>query len=242
MPGEPRRGCGYRQVGKLYLMGSGIARECDGLPLFLETCHCCGFEPKFYRGFSWMEKAYVAQLVTAQHGDACKCPPDCPICYPENNDQPSYGLMWVGKKFYTPKTFSLESDEMGVSKSIGDIPKDLIIGKTWVVLIHPEVEDYKAPEYLETLAQFDKAFKGKIKPKPPTRPGIFYAFVVTKVEMPIWEHQATPEYLAQLRDKGITPVVLEPTPENIKAHGGKPKKPKNEDKSNNGQRVLERYE
>jgi len=104
MPIEPKRGCGYRKVGGLYLVGSGIALPCDGLPLELKKCHVCGFEVPFTRGFMWLRKAYVAYHSKKKHENEyegkCTCYSACPICHPEANDLKEYGLMWVGESFY----------------------------------------------------------------------------------------------------------------------------------------------
>jgi len=48
---EPRRGCGYRHVGKLYIIGSGIATYCHRLPIPLTRCPVCGEGIKFTRGW-----------------------------------------------------------------------------------------------------------------------------------------------------------------------------------------------
>ena len=48
---EPRRGCGYRKVGKLYIIGEGIFTPCHRLPLPLTVCPVCGEGIKFTRGW-----------------------------------------------------------------------------------------------------------------------------------------------------------------------------------------------
>lgn len=48
---EPRRGCGYRQVGKLYIRGVGAFKECHRLPFPLTACPVCGEGIKFTRGW-----------------------------------------------------------------------------------------------------------------------------------------------------------------------------------------------
>jgi len=175
-PIERRRGCGYRKIGKLYLVGSGLSRECDNLPYPIVECECCGWKPKFTRNFMWINKNYIKP-----HED-CSCDPRCPICHPESNDLTKYGLMWVGKRYYTPQSFIREALEMGVSKAIPLIPKGLVLGKTWVLLAHKECE-------------FED---GK-------REGIFYAFIPQRIEMLVWED--TPEEkIKELEEKGITVI------------------------------------
>ena len=48
---EPRRGCGYRKVGKLYIRGIGAFKECHRLPIPLTVCPVCGEGIKFTRGW-----------------------------------------------------------------------------------------------------------------------------------------------------------------------------------------------
>jgi hypothetical protein len=211
---EKRRGCGFRQVGSLYLCGTGFAVECDGLPLILKACECCGFEIPFFRGFKWISKKYIEKLSKEKHdvpiivtdkagGNAwCNCFVHCPVCHPENNNHEKYGFMWVGNKFYTPKTFITESDEMGVSKKIAMIPKGLVLGETWVLLAHPKhpVRQNVTQDKLNKL--------GTLAFEPEYKPAIFYAFRPTRIEMPIWKRHATPDFLERLKKQGVTPVII----------------------------------
>lgn len=199
IPIEENRGCGYRIVGKIYICGEGLSTVCDNLPYSLEPCGCCGYEPQFTRGFSWLKKSFIKPhpgIVWRegnQHVVYCDCPKTCPICMPGNNYLEQYGLMWVGAKYYTPEEFISESNKMGVSKAINKIPKDLILGKTWVVLAHKKVpkirEDFMSgePDYI---------------------PAIFYAFIPKAYEMLIWEKDATPERIAELEAQGITSILV----------------------------------
>lgn len=101
-----------------------------------------------------------------------------------------------------------------MSKKISEIPKDLILGKTWVMLAHryvPVRVELKAARPLEAEPASHK-------------PAIFYAFRPLGVEMPIWRKQASKRRLKQLEKKGITPVIIEETPENLDAHTGRKKK------------------
>jgi hypothetical protein len=218
MPFEKQRGCGYRQVGKLYLVGSGLTRICIGLPIILTECQCCGFKPEFYRGFTWIKKNYVEQKLKEQKRTKCPSPEfvTCPVCYPFNNDGnlDEYGFMWVGKRDYTTQSFIKEVQEMGASKAVAEIPKGLTLGKTWVMLAHLEVEDYDDPEYKKALEEYREtrgivtnAMKPRIAPEVPLKPGIFYAFRPERVEMPIWKRDATHEKILELEEKGITPII-----------------------------------
>lgn len=182
---ESKRGCGFRKVGAKYLMGTGMALPCDALPLFIHPCSQCGFTPPFTRGLQRLNSGFIAQSL----GDhSCVCiHPKCPLC----RDRPSfYGLMWVGKKYYTPHSFVREARKVEVSKRIGDIPKWLKLGKTWVLLIHPQ-----APVMQHGLAADHK-------------PAVFYAFIPQRIEILVWKSKATKRRLNKLKKQGLTPIIV----------------------------------
>ena len=214
---ERKRGCGYRKIGGLYLTGDpGIHLICDGLPLELLPCDCCGFVPPFSRNLQRLQPGYILQAEHKKHGAAysCKCSRGvCPICYPFNGSfqQPhTFGLMFVGKKFYTPRSFIQEAEQLGVCKRIPDIPKWLRLGETWVLLAHTEVPKLN----LEQIKSNEMLMKEPEKMK-----AIFYAFKPQRIEMPVWKDQITNDEILLLEKRGITPVLLDPTPENKKKHG-----------------------
>ena len=190
MPIEPRRGCGYRRVGVLYLIGSGLAKPCPNMPLPLEPCPICGYTIPFYRDFMWVSKKLIAKLVE-EYGDPEADDPGCPLCDAENVDMERYGFMWVGRKFYTPESFVEEAMRMGVSKAIKQIPRGLKLGETWVLLAHPD-----AVKIIDEDGN------------PITKSGIFYAFRPIRVEMLVYESEADEETLERLRERGITPVIV----------------------------------
>src|SRR5580692_11623011 len=108
---EPKRGCGYRKVGGLYLVGGGIGIPCDRLPFELTVCSCCGQGIKQARGWTWID---VAKFFQGEHKlilppvpvpgvnpilTNCKCVEFCPLCKaPETMGRA--GLLWIGEKFY----------------------------------------------------------------------------------------------------------------------------------------------
>ena len=49
---EERRGCGFRKVGGLYLVGKGEAVTCDRWPLPIKPCPTCGDQSEFMRGIA----------------------------------------------------------------------------------------------------------------------------------------------------------------------------------------------
>jgi len=189
---ERKRGCGFRRVGGLYLVGEGLAEDCDRLPVSLSVCPACGQGIKFSRGWTWIEPD---QLLNGDHYIDHKLCLDhkCPICRPHYL-KPRAGLLWVGEKFYTLGTFLQEAKEMGVSKRIHCVPRDFILGETWVLLAH---------------------IKGAIVPDPnndvfPVEvPAIFYAFKPQRIEKIVPESQTKDEKeMARLKKRGITPVAV----------------------------------
>ena len=121
--GEPKRGCGFRKISRkgrvfYYLCGSGISLPCDRLPYKLKVCPVCGAGIKFHRGFQWLNWHRYA----GEHNE-CKCDEYCYVCHPKQGEM--YGLMWVGERFYTPRSFTLEAERLGVSKLVSALPKGL---------------------------------------------------------------------------------------------------------------------
>jgi hypothetical protein len=209
---EQKRGCGYRKIGGLYLVSDpGFQIECDGLPLELQRCECCGFEPPFSRNLQKIQAEYILQAEHKKHGISypCKCPRVCPICYPINGEPKTFGLMFVGSQSYTPETFIKEAFSMGVSKRIPEIPSWLKLGETWVFLAHQKVPKVSLEE-LKTDGMHLK--------EPEYMSAIFYGFKPQRIEMPVWKGDLTDAELLKLEEKGITPVLLDPTPENKKKH------------------------
>ena len=227
---ESERGCGYRKIGGLYLVSDpGIHLNCDGLPLPLEPCGCCGFKPPFSRNLQRIQAEYIIQAEKKKHQPEnsdfeehrCSCPEVCPICYPqahesrllENNVRVydfckpiSYGLMFVGSQNYTPESFIKEAINMGVSKRIPEIPSWLKLNETWIFLAHQ-----KTPK--ENLQG-----NGMHMKEPELAPAIFYGFKPSRVELPCWKAQLSNEQILKLEKRGITPVFLEDSPENRKRH------------------------
>ncbi len=182
---EPKRGCGYRKVGGLYLCGSGIQVECDRLPFPIEYCPTCGAGIKFTRGFTWIDW----DEFVGYHEDCKDEYSMCYMCAPNIHPQP-YGLLWVGESFYSPESFIKEAIEMGVSKRIPFIPKELKLGETVVLLAHKKAI---------TTPSFEGV--GEI-------PGVFYAFKPQAIEMLVYEAELTDEKEEKLEKRGITPISV----------------------------------
>ena len=194
---EARRGCGYRKVGGLYLCGSGIPRECDRLPYELTACPVCGSGIKFTRGFTWIDWNKFAGV---HH--PCKCILNCPICTPNSSKQP-YGLLWVGEAYYSPQSFIKEALEVGVSKRIAFIPKELKLGETVVLLAHKKGILKGLKEITES-----KSDHVDIHHEEEYSPAVFYAFKPATVEMLVYESELTEERREELIKRGIIPISV----------------------------------
>jgi len=223
---EPRRDCGYREIGKLYLVGPDSGYVCPSLPLLFKPCKCCGYYPPQYRDYQWVNKSYIREI-REPTGQACH--PACPVCYPGTNPQNRYGLMWVGRKFYTPQEFLDEIIEQEVSKAIKQIPKGLALGETQVLLAHPEAcvdssDDGYVQAHGDWLMECSRLKMDEEKPpepQAPTYPGVISAFIPERVEMLIYQSDASPDYVMELEEKGITVIVV---PDEYDGHRRKTRK------------------
>src|ERR1700674_3494523 len=111
---EAKRGCGYRKVGGIYMVGGGVGIPCDRLPFELTVCTCCGQGIKQARGWTWIDVAKFFNgphvVATDPEGQKEPCRDTlskmyCPLCeHPESMGRA--GLLWIGEKFYkTPDLF-----------------------------------------------------------------------------------------------------------------------------------------
>ncbi len=219
---EPRRGCGYRKQGGLYMMGGTLSAPCGKLPLELGVCPVChtGFKPA--RGWTWVNACILFEdaecSLTPTHGGGIDC--NCPLNTGGLLEHPRMGLLWIGEAFYkTPEDFLREGQTQGLSRRITAIPKDFKVGETWVLFAHrkavakscshPQVrgEDWtKSPETLsdEQVASCpDCKGTGIVEFS-----GIFSAFRPQAIEYIIKEDD-TPEKLEALEKRGVTLVKLE---------------------------------
>jgi hypothetical protein len=220
---EAERGCGYRRKGGLYLMGGGLSASCDRLPVPIVPCGCCGWEPQQLRSHAMVPGRWLGSHFTAH--DICTPlrgfdPSDpesgyrltvhltepCrdhfvfggqdPIC--EASAEPRL-LMWVGRQHYTPGEFSAEATRLGVSKRIAEIPKGMVLGKTWALLAHPDA-CYEPVSWAFHWLLGD----GEIG----TAPGVFSAFVPRRVELILAESEATAERIAEEKARGVDVVII----------------------------------
>lgn len=188
---EPRRGCGYRKFGGLYLIGAGQGETCCKLPIPLHICPSCNQGIKQSRGWQWIApQAWLRDPCTA------KQPSFCPAASPDEFGA-RVGLLWVGEKFYArAQDFLEEASRLGISKRIAAVPRDFKLGETWVFLAHPKV----------------------VTTDDGVGPGIFRVFKPTAIEKIVTATQANDEAaMTELRKQHITPVVV---PDNDPDHQG----------------------
>lgn len=205
---EPKRLCGWRRIGGLYLCGEYIHVACDRLPLPLTTCPVCGQGVKVSRGFTEIN----AYRLWGPHDQHCvdRLRP-CHVCDPQN--QPAYIMLVGAGNYKTPENFLDEAQRMGISKRIPFAPKGLELGKTVVYLAHPQAVEVKQQVALQQALSIVEQSETKQPRLLETERierglGIFCAFIPKRVEKLIWKSQATPEELEKLEKRGITPVII----------------------------------
>jgi hypothetical protein len=162
---EAKRGCGFRRVNGLYLVGGGLSAPCDRMPYRLDRCRTCGGGVKFTRGHTWLEPDFFEPHMRSvecqcSHGSMgapcsvcghphpigsicsrarltfdCRDESACPVCRNRDGFGPHL-LLWIGRGHYSPDVFLRESRELGVSRRIAALPKGLVLGETWVLLAH----------------------------------------------------------------------------------------------------------
>lgn len=196
---EPRRGCGYRKVGGLYLVCKGSGMPCDRLPIPLTVCPTCSAGFKQTRGWTWIN---VVGLTGGVHRNCADQFP-CPLCM-ATSDMGRAGLLWIGERFYaTPAAFTYEADQLGISRRVKAVPRGFELGKTWVLLAHPKAITLADVEGDDALHY---------------APGIFRVFKPTAVEKLITGSQSRDATVtAELQKQGITPVVV---PDGDRDHQG----------------------
>lgn len=200
---ETKRGCGYRKVGGIYLVGDYIPVYCDRLPYKLDVCPICGGGIKVGRGMTTINplKLFGEHLLSGQlDGEWFECEdnPNCYLCRPPNS--PAY-LMNVGEKYYkTPRDFLDEGSLQGFSKRIAQIPKDFEIGKTIVYLTHPKAcQEEPVNGGNGKLVEVEYSM------------GIFTAFIPQRIEKLFWQSELdkmSEKEKKALNRRGITPIGI----------------------------------
>ena len=198
---ESKRGCGFRKVGGLYLCGDGPVTGCHRLPIPLDVCPTCHGGIKQLRGWTWVLPVLLggpcpslSDTFDHQGGWHCQA---CAACSPEILGE-KVGLLWIGDKFYSTKTFLEEASNMGISRRITAIPRGFKVGEHWVLLAHP-----KAVKRGESAVEvMGGGFTADLY-----TPGIFQVFKPTKIEK-ILDSDATPEQVKEWENKGVKVVVV----------------------------------
>lgn len=208
---EAKRKCGYRKIGGLYLCGTGVGIDCHRLPMEVHACPVCSCGIKYSRGFTWLDA----------HGFFGKCDEkgachkiNCAVCSPPEG---KHGLMWIGKKFYTPDEFTKEASLLGISKRISVVPRNFKLGETWIYLAHLEAGERLLTEEEKENMKKEEIFcaNDEIVKR---IPAVFYCFKPQRIEKIITESQSKNDIeMERLRLQGITPIVV---PENDADHKG----------------------
>lgn len=181
---ESARGCGFRKPGGLYLRCNGPGWECGALPIKLTVCPCCGAGIKPSHGWTWIN---LAQLATHK---ACKREGGCGPCPLADAKIQQAGLLWIGEQFYaTPADFLREAQSMGISRRIATVPRDFVVGHTWICLAHRKA-----------IVSFEDGMNCEA--------GIFHVFRPDRVEYVV-KGDETEEELKSIVKRGLTPIRVE---------------------------------
>ena len=204
---EAQRGCGYRKAGGIYLVGGHLTEPCERLPAPLDPCPTCGHKVERSRAFGWI--TWEAALHTA--GECEGYGPHCAHCLVCSNRERAAlepadraGLIWVGKQHYqTVGQFSREASLQGVCRRVTAWPKDLVVGKTFVLLAHP-------------YAVTRRVDLGNGGSEIEQRAGIFGGFLVSEIEVVVTPTMATQEWAQKLEARGAFLVeVPEDDPDHL---------------------------
>ena len=200
------RGCGTRKKGGMYLMSGDSFEECGKLPIPLTVCPCCNAGIKPSRGWTWVTGQLIQDAECFQDGFPRK--KECDKCYPLGNPDPAekFGLIWIGELYYkTPTDFMREGVAQGISRRLTMIPKDLVIGETWVLLAHRKTIYDPSHEYADEKTGFV--------------PGIFSVFRPDRIEYVV-KGDETEEEIEKLEKRGLTLVDVKMTEEQMEIESG----------------------
>ncbi len=200
---EKPRGCGYRKEGGLYLVSRGSAKPCGMLPMPLTICPTCSAGIKPSRGWTWVDAEKLFE------GRTCSADTDyCQLCPARSLKR--VGLLWVGEKFYSrPEDFNKEAEVQGISRRIAMVPREFVIGETWILLAHR-----KCIENTCDICQGHGRDEGDENPCKDCKgsgkiytPGIFGIFKPGRIEQVVSE-TISEEECEKLDKRSITPVIV----------------------------------
>jgi hypothetical protein len=200
---DQQRGCGWRKPGGYYLVAGGEGAPCCKLPVPLDQCPTCNAGIKFCRGWQWLDLAKFVSGPAGVSNDlispaACTRAgtADCPLVQPHLLGR--IGLLWVGQQFYkTPADFNAEAAKLGISRRIKAVPREFVLGKTWVGFAHVRACQGPIP-IPEQMAPAWNVLKV---------PGLFRLFKPEAIEYVTTGAETEPE-LQAIVDRGITPVKV----------------------------------
>lgn len=206
MAAEAKRGCGYRKVGGVYLVGNYISIPCDRLPLPLHSCPVCGGGIHFSRSLIEINP----QKLIGMHEDCDDRFRPCFLCDPK--DEIAF-IMMVGEKYYpTPEHFMQEGRLQGISKRIPFIPRKLELGKTIFYLAHNKaciVKELVAVQQAMSILEESQSMSPKLlEDENKHHLGIFTAFIPQRIEKICWQSEYTPENIEKHQKKGIDLVSV----------------------------------
>lgn len=203
---EAKRGCGYRKIGGLYLVGSGRPIGCDRFPVILTICPTCSQGIKQSRGWTWVE---VDGFLHGVHKN-CKDDFPCPLCM-DPREMGRAGLLWIGERFYkTPRHFNAEAAAMGISRRIHAVPRGFEVGKTWVMFAHPRVVECASCGGRGEIPNRETLDYVKCEPCDGKghKPAIFYCWRPSAIEKILPESQRNSKESQDLEKRGLTPVYV----------------------------------
>lgn len=214
---EARRGCGYRKVGGMYLVGGGVGVPCDRLPFELSVCPCCnaGFKPSL--GWTWIRPGLLFQgpHEVGSEPDGFEWCPDtkkgCWLCQAPHQFEKA-GLIWIGGKFYpSPTEFLKEGLAMGFSRRIKAVPQGFKIGQP-IFLAHRKT--IERPPIEEDFLRNPKLKRTELVI---SVPGIFYVWMPQRIEKIFNESERGSESVQDTEKRGIVPIFV---PDNDPDHHG----------------------
>jgi len=204
---EARRGCGFRRAGGIYLVSGGMGDPCERLPVLLECCGSCGSGIKQTRSIRWMKPEVLLNSATACAFNPRHCP-HCVVCQPVNLERSAIpkdkvALLWIGEQHYPkPQDWTIEAMKLGVSRRIAAIPKELVIGKSWVFVAHPKA----VPVPVKVKKPGDLVEHEEIVMKP----GIFHAFVPQAIEVVVTPSMKDEQWVKDMVEKNGVRLVEVP--------------------------------
>ena len=205
---EGARGCGYRKVGGKYMVSEGVSQPCPALPLEVSRCPCCDAGIKPTRGMAWFSPKMFFKF---------PCPTSCEVYQERGRCEPFQqeraGILWIGGKFDAKPTDWLdEVEKMGVSRRIPQVPKDFVVGKTWVFVGHRKAitvdcDCNAAAAGKDRSTDLDGGCEKCDGTGYTEKPGVFHAFKPTRIEV-IVEPDVEQKEVDKLVKRGLTPVVV----------------------------------